>query len=57
MSGFGREGVQRFDVRAVPTLLVFDGCGHVVERQAGLINRSRAVSAVRDLDGCMAPGS
>jgi hypothetical protein len=55
LSRFGREGVLRFDVRAVPTLLVFDGCGRVVERQVGLISRARAVEAVRALDGCLSP--
>jgi hypothetical protein len=55
LSRFGREGVLRFDVRAVPTLLVFDGCGRVVERQVGLINRARAVEAIRTLDGCTSP--
>jgi hypothetical protein len=55
LSRFGREGVQRFDVRAVPTLLVFDGCGRIVERQVGLIHRARAVEAVRNVDGCTPP--
>jgi hypothetical protein len=55
LSRFGREGVLRFDVRAVPTLLVFDGCGRVVERQVGLISRARAVEAVRTVDACSPP--
>ena len=37
MSGVGREAAARFGVRAVPTLVVVDGEGHIALTQVGLI--------------------
>jgi hypothetical protein len=54
LTGFGREGVMRYDVRAVPTLIVFDGCGQIVDRQIGFINGGRVVAAVQSAEACEA---
>lgn len=48
----GREGAMRFDVRAVPTLIVFDGCGQIVDRQIGFVNAGRVVEAVAAAQAC-----
>jgi thioredoxin-related protein len=40
MSQMGREIARRYDVRGVPTFLVFDGQGELVGRQVGFPNRS-----------------
>ncbi len=47
LSSAGREAIYRFGVRAVPTLVVLDGCGEVVERQVGILNPGRVVEAAR----------
>lgn len=52
LSGLGREGVMRFDVRAVPTLIVFDGCGGILERQVGMVNAGRVVEVVQTAEVC-----
>lgn len=52
LSGLGREGVMRFDVRAVPTLIVFDGCGGILERQVGMVNTGRVVEVVQTAEVC-----
>lgn len=52
LGGLGREGAMRFDVRAVPTLLVFDGCGSVIERQVGMVAPARVVQAVQSAEAC-----
>lgn len=54
LSGIGREGAMRFDVRGVPTLIVFDGCGQIVDRQVGFVNAGRVVSAVQAAEPCEA---
>lgn len=47
MSAAGREAALRYGVRAVPTLLVIDACGDVVETQVGVLVAQRAVEAAR----------
>jgi hypothetical protein len=49
LSGVGGRAAQRYAVRGVPTLLVFDGTGQLVERSVGLPNRSSIVSSIRGL--------
>ena len=39
LSELGREMAQRYGVRGVPTFLVFDGQGELIERQVGFPNR------------------
>jgi hypothetical protein len=49
LSEVGGRAAQRYAVRSVPTLLVLDGTGQLVERSVGLPNRSSIVSGVRGL--------
>lgn len=37
----GREVARRYDVRGVPTFLIFDGKGNLVGREVGLPDRDR----------------
>jgi thioredoxin-related protein len=39
LSKLGREVAQRYDVRGVPTFLIFDDQGELIERQVGFPNR------------------
>ena len=39
LSELGREVAQRYDVRGVPTFLIFDGQGELIERQVGFPDR------------------
>ncbi len=41
LSDLGREVAQRHDVRSVPTFLVFDGRGNLIERQVGFPDRGK----------------
>ena len=45
----GRELAVRYTVRQVPTLVVLDGEGNVVLRQAGRLRRGEVVEAVEGL--------
>lgn len=45
----GSELAQRFGVRGVPTLLVFDGSGSVVLSQVGRLNRLEVTNAIAHL--------
>ena len=47
----GRELAARYGVRQVPTLVVLDGGGDVVLRQAGRLRRGEVVEAVEGLVG------
>ncbi len=49
LSNVGAQAAQRYSVRSVPTLLVFDAQGRLVEQRAGLPDRGRIVSSVRGL--------
>jgi hypothetical protein len=40
-SEVGQEVVRRYDVRMVPTFLIFDGQGHLLGRDAGMPNRAK----------------
>ena len=52
LSGDGRAAAREYGVRAVPTLLVFDGCGTLIDAQVGLMNAQRAAAAVREKGVC-----
>jgi len=54
LSELGREGVMRFNVRGVPTLIVFDGCGRAIDRQVGFVNAGRVIEAVQAAEPCEA---
>jgi thioredoxin-like negative regulator of GroEL len=49
LSKVGAQAAQRFSVRSVPTLLVFDAKGQLVEQSVGFPDRNRIVSSVREL--------
>jgi thioredoxin-related protein len=49
MSDIGRQAAMRYGVRSVPTLLVFDGAGTLVEHAAGIPNRAAIVGRVLEL--------
>ena len=42
-------GFVRYGVRGVPTLLIFDGRGNLVEQSVGVPNRKDIVAQVLDL--------
>lgn len=46
MSDIGSRAAQRYNVRGVPTVLVFDGNGNLIEQRAGIPDRKRVVSQV-----------
>lgn len=45
----GRSAARRYGVRGIPTLIIFDGAGNVVEQRAGVPNRERIVETVKRL--------
>lgn len=49
LSAVGARAAQRYNVRSVPTLLVFDAQGQLIEQRAGLPDRSGIVLSVRGL--------
>jgi hypothetical protein len=49
MSDIGGRAAQRYGVRGVPTLLIFDGRGNLVEQSVGVPNRKGIVAQVLDL--------
>lgn len=49
LSASGRELARRFDVRAIPTLLVFDGEKNLVHHYEGVPNRKEVVAQVKAL--------
>ncbi len=50
LSDVGRAAADRYAVRSVPTLLVFDGAGNVVLRQSGLQDADAVKDAIDALD-------
>jgi thioredoxin-like negative regulator of GroEL len=49
MSGVGSQAARRYGVRGVPTLLVFDGAGQVVDQSVGIPDREAIVARVERL--------
>nr|MBN1229113.1 thioredoxin family protein [Anaerolineae bacterium] len=52
LSDVGRDAVAYFGVRALPTLIIVDGCGSVVERIAGIPNARTVTERVRSVPAC-----
>lgn len=50
MSDIGREAANRYGVKAVPTLVVFDGAGNIVLRQSGLPDADAVKDAIAALE-------
>jgi thioredoxin-related protein len=48
LNALGQEVAQRYDVRGVPTFLIFDGQGELVGRQVGFPNRSEIKALVTE---------
>ena len=46
LNAMGQEVAQRYDVRGVPTFLIFDGQGELIGRQVGFPNRSEIKALV-----------
>ena len=46
LNALGQEVAQRYDVRGVPTFLIFDGQGELIGRQVGFPNRSEIKALV-----------
>jgi thioredoxin-related protein len=46
LSAMGQEVAQRYDVRGVPTFLIFDGQGELIGRQVGFPHRSEIKALV-----------
>jgi thioredoxin 1 len=51
LSGPGSQAARRYGVRGVPTTIVFDGAGRVVEQSVGIPDRESIVEQVNDLLG------
>ena len=51
MSQLGREIAIRYQIRGVPTFLVFDGKGNVVYQQVGPSNRGAIIQVVQGGSG------
>jgi len=49
ISQVGGETARRYGVRGVPTLIIFDGDGRLVEQITGIPNRQSIVAQVNDL--------
>ena len=49
MSAIGSRTAQRYGVRGVPTLIIFDGSGALVSRSTGIPNRENVVAQVLGL--------
>ena len=50
MSTTGREVADRYDVKAIPTLVALDGEKNVIYRHTGLPNRREVVERVSSAD-------
>ena len=46
LNALGQEVAQRYDVRGVPTFLIFDGQGELIGRQVGFPNRGEIKALV-----------
>jgi thioredoxin-related protein len=49
MSGLGVDAARRYGVRGVPTLILFDGAGRIVDQRAGIPDREQVVAQVEAL--------
>jgi thioredoxin-related protein len=46
LSTVGRRVAQRHDVRSIPTFLVFDGRGNLIDRQVGFPDKGKIIALV-----------
>jgi thioredoxin-related protein len=44
----GQEMARRYDVRGVPTFLIFDGQGNLIGRDAGMPDRDKIKALVKE---------
>ena len=51
MSSLGREAAGKFDVKIVPSMLVFDGAGNLVYRQTGRVEAGPIRDKIAALSG------
>jgi thioredoxin-like negative regulator of GroEL len=49
MSDVGSRAAQRYGVRGVPTVLIFDGNGYLVDQSVGVPSRKFVVAQVLEL--------
>ncbi|MBN1641000.1 MAG: hypothetical protein JXA09_07175 [Anaerolineae bacterium] len=49
LSNVGRRAAVKYGVQSVPTLLIFDGAGSLVEHASGIPNRGAIVGRVLEL--------
>jgi hypothetical protein len=49
MSDLGMQAARRYGVRGVPTLIVFDGAGRLVDQSVGVPDRNVVVAQVEEL--------
>jgi len=49
LSGIGRDAARLYDVKVVPTTLLFDGNGNVILRETGMPSAGKFRAAVADL--------
>jgi hypothetical protein len=49
MSDLGIQAARRYGVRGVPTLVLFDGAGRLVDQSVGIPDRDRVVAQVEEL--------
>lgn len=45
----GKSAARHYGVRGIPTFIIFDGTGHIVEQRAGVPNRKNIVEVVNSL--------
>ncbi|GAB4469981.1 MAG: hypothetical protein Kow00124_05680 [Anaerolineae bacterium] len=56
LSRKGRGAVMLYGVRALPTVVVLDGCGQTAAAFYGVIPGARVIETVRALPPCQPPG-
>jgi thioredoxin-related protein len=49
MSSLGSQAARQYNVRGVPTLIIFDGEGQPVGQSVGIPDRDAVVAQVKDL--------
>jgi thioredoxin-like negative regulator of GroEL len=49
MNSVGIDAARRYGVRGVPTVIIFDGAGRIVEQSTGIPDRDNVVAQVEKL--------
>jgi hypothetical protein len=52
LSEAGREAIDQYGIRGLPTLLILDGCGQVVATYSGVPSAEQVVETVRLMPSC-----